>query len=61
MVDLGVDVPAEEFVKANKEKGATLVAASGLLTTTMPALKETSLALKDAGFTVIVGWSNCNP
>ena len=55
MVDLGVDVPAEKFVEAAKENNAVIVAASGLLTTTMPALKETSLALKDAGFTVIVG------
>jgi methanogenic corrinoid protein MtbC1 len=55
MVDLGVDVPAAKFVEAAKENGAVLVAASGLLTTTMPALKETSLAVKDAGFTVIVG------
>jgi methanogenic corrinoid protein MtbC1 len=55
MIDLGVDVPAAKFVEAAKENGAVLVAASGLLTTTMPALKETSLAVKDAGFTVIVG------
>jgi methanogenic corrinoid protein MtbC1 len=55
MIDLGVDVPAAKFVEAAKENNAVLVAASGLLTTTMPALKETSLAVKDAGFTVIVG------
>ena len=55
MIDLGVDVPAAKFVEVAKENNAVIVAASGLLTTTMPALKETSLALKDAGFTVIVG------
>ncbi|QSX09162.1 corrinoid protein [Alkalibacter rhizosphaerae] len=55
MIDLGVDVPANKFVEVAKENNAVIVAASGLLTTTMPALKETSLALKDAGFTVIVG------
>ncbi|QSX09017.1 corrinoid protein [Alkalibacter rhizosphaerae] len=55
MIDLGVDVPAAKFVETAKENNAVIVAASGLLTTTMPALKETSLALKDAGFTVIVG------
>ncbi|QSX09164.1 corrinoid protein [Alkalibacter rhizosphaerae] len=55
MIDLGVDVPAAKFVETAKENKAVIVAASGLLTTTMPALKETSLALKDAGFTVIVG------
>ncbi|MDP2844188.1 MAG: B12-binding domain-containing protein, partial [Acetobacterium sp.] len=41
IVDLGVDVPAEGFVNAIKEnENVTLVACSGLLTTTMPALKE---------------------
>lgn len=41
MVDLGVDVPAEKFVEAARENdNVTLIACSGLLTTTMPALKE---------------------
>ena len=41
MVDLGVDVPADKFVEAVKEnENVVLVACSGLLTTTMPALKE---------------------
>jgi methanogenic corrinoid protein MtbC1 len=59
MVDLGVDVPAEKFVTAIKENNnVTLVALSGLLTTTMPAMKEAVEAIKDsgkAGFKVIVG------
>lgn len=59
MVDLGVDVPAERFVQAIREnENVTLVACSGLLSTTMPALEETVKALGGsglAGFKVIVG------
>ena len=59
VVDLGVDVSAEKFVEAIKEnQNVTLVACSGLLTTTMPSMKETVQTLKDSGLTgfkVIVG------
>ena len=59
MVDLGVDVSAEKFVNAVKDnENVTLVACSGLLTSTMPAMKGTVQALKDSGLTgfkVIVG------
>ncbi|MFZ7120147.1 MAG: corrinoid protein [Eubacteriaceae bacterium] len=59
MVDLGVDVPAQKFVDAIKENdNVTLVACSGLLTTTMPALKEAVQSIKSSGLTgfkVIVG------
>lgn len=58
MVDLGVDVPAERFVEAAKEnKNVVLVACSGLLTTTMPALKEAVQTVKAAlpDMKVIVG------
>lgn len=37
IIDLGVNIPIAKFVEAIKEnKNVTLVAASGLLTTTMP-------------------------
>jgi corrinoid protein of di/trimethylamine methyltransferase len=49
IVDLGVDVTPEKFVAAVKERGATLVALSALLTTTMPAMKTTIEGLKEAG------------
>jgi 5-methyltetrahydrofolate--homocysteine methyltransferase len=49
VVDLGTDVPAEKFVEAVKETGAEIVAMSALLTTTMPAMKETIDALNAAG------------
>ncbi|MBI4857205.1 MAG: corrinoid protein [Acetobacterium woodii] len=58
MVDLGVDVPAEKFVEAIKENdNVVLVACSGLLTTTMPALKEAVQTIKTAypEMKVIVG------
>lgn len=59
VVDLGVDVPPEKFISAVKENEMVkIVACSGLLTTTMPAMKETVAALKDsglAGFKVLVG------
>lgn len=58
MVDLGVDVPHEKFVKAVKENNnVVLVACSGLLTTTMPALKEAVQTIKAAypEMKVIVG------
>jgi len=49
MVDLGVDVSPERFVKSVKEEGAQLVGMSSLLTTTMPSMKATIEALKEAG------------
>ena len=49
IIDLGVNVSPEQFVAAVKEKGANLVAMSALLTTTMPAMKTTVEALKQAG------------
>ena len=58
MVDLGVDVPAARFVEAVKENNnVVLVACSGLLTTTMPALKEAIQTIKAAypDMKVIVG------
>ena len=49
MIDLGVDVSPEQFVKAVKEEGAHLVGMSALLTTTLPSMKATIEALKEAG------------
>jgi len=47
--DLGVDVKPEQFVDTVKGEGAKLVCLSALLTTTMPAMKDTIQALTDAG------------
>jgi len=49
IVDLGVDAAPDKFVEAVKESGAEVVALSALLTTTMPAMKSTIEALKEAG------------
>ncbi len=49
VIDLGVNVSPEQFVKAVKEGRANVVAMSALLTTTMPAMKTTIEALKQAG------------
>lgn len=49
VIDLGVNVTPEQFVAAVKDKGAQIIALSALLTTTMPAMKQTVEALKQAG------------
>jgi 5-methyltetrahydrofolate--homocysteine methyltransferase len=49
VIDLGVNVSPEQFIAAVKEKGPHILAMSALLTTTMPAMKTTVEALKQAG------------
>ncbi len=49
VTDLGVDVPPEKFVEAVREGGVQLIGMSAMLTTTMPSMKVTIDALKDAG------------
>jgi 5-methyltetrahydrofolate--homocysteine methyltransferase len=49
VIDLGVNVPPEKFIATVKERGANIIAMSALLTTTMPAMKSTIDALKQAG------------
>lgn len=49
IIDLGVDVKPDQFVDAVKTKGAKIICLSALLTTTMPAMKETIQAMKEAG------------
>ena len=50
VIDLGVDVPADKFIEAMKENpGVKVVALSALLTTTMPALKDTVDAIVASG------------
>jgi 5-methyltetrahydrofolate--homocysteine methyltransferase len=59
IVDLGTDVKPEQFVTAIRDEGADLVGMSAMLTTTMPAMKSTIVALEEAGIRdkvkVIVG------
>ncbi len=49
VIDLGADVAPEKFISAVKERGANIVALSALLTVTMPAMRTTIDALKQAG------------
>lgn len=49
IVDLGVDVAPETFVKAVTEHNADILALSALLTTTMPMMKQTIDALRESG------------
>jgi 5-methyltetrahydrofolate--homocysteine methyltransferase len=57
VIDLGIDVAVEEFVKQAKATQVQLIGMSTLLTTTMPAMEKTIKALRDAGITakVMVG------
>lgn len=49
IIDLGVDVSPEAFVKAVSEEKGQIVGMSALLSTTMPAMAETVKALEAAG------------
>ena len=48
VTDLGVDVPPDRFVAAVERTGARIVGLSALLTTTLPAMKETLEAIRAA-------------
>jgi 5-methyltetrahydrofolate--homocysteine methyltransferase len=49
VIDLGVDISPEKFVEQTKATGIQLVGISALLTTTMPAMEKTIMALKGVG------------
>ena len=49
VIDLGVDVAPEVFVKAAEDHNADIVCCSALLTTTMPVIGEVVEAFKAAG------------
>ena len=59
VVDLGVDVPKEKFIEGVSDPDVVLVGCSALLTTTMPALRETVEALNQlpnrSQFKIMVG------
>ena len=63
--DLGKDVPIKQFVEKAKEVSADIVAASALLSSTMPALKELVNALVEAGsrdkIKILVGGAPVTP
>lgn len=57
VIDLGVNVPPAKFVEAIREHNAKLVGLSALLTTTMPAMRDTVKAIHDAGLSpkILIG------
>ncbi len=64
VIDLGVDVPSEVFVKTVKEQGAKVLGLSALLNFTFPEMKKVVDDLVAAGLRdqvrVIIGGSPCN-
>ena len=49
VVDLGIDVPAANFITAINEHSPTIVGLSGLLTLSIDPMKETIDAIREAG------------
>lgn len=49
VVDVGINVPPERFAEAVEKEGASILAISALLSTTMPYLKTTIDTLKEKG------------
>jgi methylmalonyl-CoA mutase cobalamin-binding domain/chain len=49
VIDLGVDIPPNQFVEKVKETGAKVVAYSGLLTVALESMNATTKALEAAG------------
>jgi len=65
VMDLGVDVPPEEFVRAARDSRADLVGISGLLTTTVAGFPTVIDSLREAGLRpkvkVMVGGAPVTP
>ena len=57
VIDLGRDVPPERVVEAVRTSGAHLVGLSALMTTTLPSMEKTILALREANLPcrIVVG------
>ena len=57
VVDAGIDVSPENFIKQAKATGIKLIGLSALLTTTMPAIERTVKALTEAGLeaNIVIG------
>jgi 5-methyltetrahydrofolate--homocysteine methyltransferase len=64
VIDLGVDVDQEAFVKVIQDNSADILALSALLTTTMPAMLQTVKAVEESGLRdkvkIIVGGAPVN-
>lgn len=53
VIDLGVNVTPAAFIEAIQTHKPALVGLSALLTTTMPAMRDTVKAIREAGFTAV--------
>lgn len=64
VIDVGINVPAQEFVRQVEEHQPDIVGLSALLTTTMPEMKTVITALEEAGWrnkvAVMVGGAPVN-
>lgn len=64
VIDLGIDVPAEKFIKTAIDNQAQIIACSALLTTTMGEMKNVVEGTKEAGIrddiTIMVGGAPVN-
>jgi len=49
VIDLGIDVAPETFVKALRDSGVKLIGLSGLISTAFGSMEETIVAIKQAG------------
>ena len=49
VIDLGIDEHSDKFLESVKEQGVQVICMSALLTTTMPSMKTTVDAVKEAG------------
>jgi len=63
--DIGIDIPPNVFVEKAEEVNADIIAASALLTTTIPYMEDIASLLRDTGlrgkFKFIVGGSQVTP
>lgn len=64
VIDLGINIDADTYIKAIKESGATILGMSALLTTTMPYMKVVIDRMKEAGirddYFILVGGAPLN-
>ncbi len=64
VIDVGTNVPAERFIEAARENGASLIGISALLTTTMTGMKDAVAAIRAAGLPgikIMVGGAPVTP
>ena len=64
VIDLGANVPPRKFIDATRQHSPQLIGLSALLTTTMPAIKRTVAAVREAGFAepkIVIGGAPVTP